>query len=254
MQMGDMDMDKTTFPKTTIFGVPFSKMGMQETVRFLADRIERKLPTQVVTANPEIVMMGLKQPAYMEVLQQVELIVPDGTGIVWAASQKGDPVTERVPGFDLLYELVAVGSEKGWRIYMLGAGPEVIALAAAKLKSLYPRIEIVGYRDGFFTVDEEPEIVRAIQAAEPDLLFVGLGAPKQELWISRHREQLAVPVMMGVGGSFDGIAGKVKRAPKVFIKLRLEWFYRLLKQPTRWRRMMELPKFALKVMREKEKL
>lgn len=245
--------DPQTVPTTRIFGVPFSKMSMQQTVEYLAERIEAKLPTQVVTANPEIVMVALEQPAYHEVLQQVDLIVPDGTGIVWAASYQGDPVAERVPGYDLLLELVSRGSRQGWCIYMLGAGSEVVAKAAKKLKTLYPGIKVVGCRDGYFTDDQLPDLLKEIQNAKPDLLFVGLGAPKQELWIHRHKAALQVPVMMGVGGSFDGLAGKVPRAPQLFRKLRLEWFYRLLMQPSRWRRMLALPKFAVKVVREKDK-
>jgi N-acetylglucosaminyldiphosphoundecaprenol N-acetyl-beta-D-mannosaminyltransferase len=245
-------MSLSTIPQTYIFGVPFSKLTMEQTVDYLTRRIEARIPTQVATANPEFVMMALEQPAFFDVLNQVDLIVPDGTGIVWAASYKGEPVAERVPGYDLLHELVRKGSDQGWRVYLLGGGSEVVAMAAEKLKSLYPGIVIVGYRDGYFTEEQEPDLIKEIQNAEPHLLFVGLGAPKQELWIHRHKASLQVPVMMGVGGSFDGLAGKLKRAPQLFQTLRLEWFYRLLKQPSRWRRMLALPKFAVKVMREKD--
>jgi N-acetylglucosaminyldiphosphoundecaprenol N-acetyl-beta-D-mannosaminyltransferase len=241
-------------PKTTIFGVPFSKLGMAETVDYLKERIAQRKTTHVMTANPEFVMMGLEQPAFMECLQEAEMVVPDGTGIVWAASQKGDPVKERVPGYDLLHQLMAVGQTSEWKVYLLGAGPDVIAEASDRLKRDYPGIQMVGYRDGYFSKDEEEAIVQSIRETQPDLLFVGLGAPRQDLFLREFREQLQVPVMMGVGGSFDVIAGKVQRAPKAFQKLRLEWFHRLLKQPSRWRRMLALPKFAGKVLFEKDKL
>jgi N-acetylglucosaminyldiphosphoundecaprenol N-acetyl-beta-D-mannosaminyltransferase len=241
-------------PKVRIYGVPVSKMGMDQTVAYLAEAIEQRQPHQIITANPIMVMSALDDPAYMSMMQQAELIVPDGTGVVWAANYVGEPVAERVPGYDLLNELMKVGELKGWKVYLLGASNEVIQAAADKLRMNYPGIKLVGVRDGYFTDAQDAEVIQSIVDAAPDLLFVGRSAANQEPWIGKYKGQLGVPVMMGVGGSFDVLSGKLKRAPVVFQKLRLEWFYRLLQEPWRYKRMLLLPKFAMKVMRDKEKV
>lgn len=241
-------------PKVRIYGVPVSKMGMDQTVAYLAKAIEQRQPHQIITANPIMVMSALDDPAYMSMMQQAELIVPDGTGVVWAANYVGEPVAERVPGYDLLNELMKTGESKGWKVYLLGASNEVIQAAADKLRMNYPGIKLVGVRDGYFTDAQDAEVIQSIVDAAPDLLFVGRAAANQEPWIGKYKGQLGVPVMMGVGGSFDVLSGKLKRAPVVFQKLRLEWFYRLLQEPWRYKRMLLLPKFAMKVMRDKEKV
>lgn len=235
-----------------IYGIEFSKMGMDDTVRYLTAAIEARRPTQVITANPIMVMTALEDPAYMQMMQQADLIVPDGAGVVWAAGYVGQPVAERVPGFDLMHRLLAEGEKRGWSAYLLGTTQDVIETAARNLQSKFPGIRIAGVRDGFFGPSEDEEVVAAIRAAAPDMLFVARSADKQEPWLARYKHELGVPLVMGVGGSFDIIAGKLKRAPVLFQKLRLEWFYRLLQQPSRYKRMLVLPKFAVKVMRDKE--
>lgn len=238
----------------TIFGIPFSKWGMQETVQYLTGAISARKPHQVITANPIMVMAALENPSYKQMMQQADLIVPDGSGVVWASRVGGDPVAERVAGFDLLHELMKEGERHRWRVYLLGASPEVVKEAANRLKMQYPGTEIVGYRDGYFGPEQDDEVIEGIRRTSPDLLFVARGADTQEPWIAKHKQRLAVPVMMGVGGSFDVISGRTKRAPKVFQKLRLEWLYRLIKEPTRFRRMLALPKFAVRVLRERGNL
>ncbi|MNM08074.1 putative N-acetylmannosaminyltransferase [compost metagenome] len=239
-------------PTVTIFGIPVSKMDMKETVNYLIEVIRSRTPHQVITANPIMVMAALDSPAYMDIMSSAELVVPDGTGVVWAAQRGGNPVKERVPGYDLLHELMRVGQTYGWRVYLLGSTPEVIRETASRLQKQYPGIVIAGYRDGFFGASEDEGVIGSILETKPDLLFVARGADTQEPWIAKYKSQLGIPVMMGVGGSFDVISGKSKRAPVVFQKLRLEWFYRLLKEPTRYKRMLALPKFAVKVVREKD--
>jgi len=241
-------------PKVRIYGVPISKLDMKQTVAYLSDVIERRQPHQIITANPIMVMAALEDPVYMRIMQSAELVVPDGTGVVWAANYVGDPVAERVPGYDLLQELMKAGERKGWKVYLLGASPEVIQAAADRLKASYPGIQLVGVRDGYFKEAQDEEVIEDIVKAAPDLLFVGRSVATQEPWIDKYKEQLGIPVMMGVGGSFDVLSGKLKRAPKLFQKLRLEWFYRLLQEPWRYKRMLVLPKFALKVMRDKAKV
>lgn len=240
-------------PTVKLFGVPISQLNMMETVKYLAAAIEARKPNQVITANPIMIMTALEHPEYLTMMQQADLIVPDGTGVVWAANYVGAPVKERVPGFDLLHRLLAYGEEQSWKVYLLGASTEIIETSYQNLKQQYPGIQFVGYRDGFFGKDQDLEVIEHIRQVEPDLLFVGRSQDKQEPWIHQYREKLNIPVMMGVGGSFDVISGKLKRAPAFFIKMRLEWFYRLLQEPWRYKRMLALPKFALKVIREKEK-
>jgi N-acetylglucosaminyldiphosphoundecaprenol N-acetyl-beta-D-mannosaminyltransferase len=243
------------YPTVPIFGVHFSKMNMKETVSYLTGVVERREPSQVVTGNPIMLMAGLEHDAYYRVLEEAELVVPDGAGVVWASEYIGDPVQERVAGFDLLHELMREGERHRWSVYLLGTNQETIEAAAQKLQESYPLVKLAGFRNGYFGPDEDEAVVAEIRKASPDLLFVARNAlTTQEPWIYKYKEALSVPVMMGVGGSLDIIAGKMKRAPVAMQKLRMEWLYRLLKQPTRAGRMLALPKFVLKVIRARENI
>jgi len=241
-----------TIPKVHIFGIPFSKMDMKATVQYLTDRINAREQTHVITANPIMVMSALEQPSYKEMMLKSDLIVPDGAGIVWAAQKGGDPVAERVTGIELLHELLKVGEEHHWKVYLLGTTQEIIEAAAQSLQMQYPQVRIVGCRNGYFKAADDDEVIHTIAELQPDLLFVARGAETQEPWIVKHRAALGVPLIMGVGGSFDVISGKLKRAPEWIQRLRVEWLFRLLQEPKRLPRMMVLPKFMLKVMRNKD--
>lgn len=239
-------------PTVSIFGVRISKLGFQDTIRWLTEAVASGRPHQVITANPIMVMTALDNPSYHAMMKRAELIVPDGAGVVWAANYVGNPVTERVPGIEIMQRLLQIGETKGWKVFILGASTEAIEAAAARIRSDYPELALVGVRNGFFGPDEDQEVIEQIRKAAPDLLFVGRSVSTQEPWIDRFKAELQVPVIMGVGGSFDVLSGRVKRAPKLFRNLKLEWFYRLLREPFRAKRMLALPKFALKVIREKE--
>ncbi|WP_127533483.1 WecB/TagA/CpsF family glycosyltransferase [Paenibacillus kobensis] len=241
-------------PTVSIYGLPFSKLNMDDTVSYLTGAIERRSVTHVITANPIMVMTAVDDPGYHAMMRTAELIIPDGTGVVWAANYVGEPVAERVPGFDLLHRLMDVGQSKGWGVFLLGTDQQTIDQSADNLRIKFPRTRIVGVRNGYFGPEQDAEVIAAIREAKPDILFVARSAATQEPWISRYKHELNVPLVMGVGGSFDIIAGKLKRAPKLFQKLRLEWFYRLLQEPARYKRMLVLPKFVIKVIREKEKV
>lgn len=246
--------DINVIPTVPIYGIPVSKLDLKDTVSYLTNVVNSRQPHQIITANPIMVMSALESPAYMKIMTSAELVVPDGTGVVWAARRCGNPVKERVAGFDLLHELMKAGESYHWKVYLLGSTQEVIRETAKRLQLQYPGIVIAGFRDGYFGPDEDQEVVASIIGTQPDILFVARGADSQEPWIAKYKAQLAIPIMMGVGGSFDVISGKSRRAPKAFQKLRIEWLYRLLKEPTRYRRMLALPKFALKVLRDKEKV
>lgn len=241
-----------SYPTVTLYGVPFSKMNMRQTVDFLVEAVESRRPHRVVTGNPIMLMAGFEDPEYMRILRTADLVVPDGAGVVWAAKRAGQPVQERVAGFDLMHELLREGNLRRWKVYLLGAGKDTVAAAHANLQRQYPDVQFVGYRDGYFTEKDDGAVVAAIRAADPDLLFVARSMLTQEPWIAKYQHVLQVPVMMGVGGSFDVVAGKLRRAPAWMRNMRLEWLFRLLQEPSRYRRMLVLPKFVMKVLRDGE--
>lgn len=236
------------FSHIRLFDIPISKMTLTETADYLEQVIEQRQRHQVVTINPIMIMEGLRNPEFRRVLQGAELNVPDGAGVVWAARYTGKSVAERVAGIDLMHELLARSERKGYRVFLLGADQATIVEAVDKLRTRYPGIQLAGYRNGYFGSEQDSEVIEQIRQTKPDLLFVGRSLLTQEPWIAQYKEQLEVPVMMGVGGSFDVIAGKLKRAPMIFQKLQLEWFYRLLQEPKRLGRMLALPRFVWKVM------
>lgn len=244
-------METTTVKKletVTLFGVEVSKGSMRETVDYLADAVRNRRPTHVVTANPIMFMTGFEDESFMSMLKNADLVVPDGAGLVWAAGRLGKPVQERVAGFDLIQELFRFGAKEGWSVYLLGATQENIEAARERIVGAYPGLRIVGCRNGFFGPEEDEAVVKDIVEAAPELLLVGRSTYTQDPWIANYHHQLNVPVMIGVGGSFDVMSGQIRRAPLWMQRSKLEWLYRLLQEPSRWRRMLVLPKFAFRIM------
>ncbi|MEH6890526.1 WecB/TagA/CpsF family glycosyltransferase [Bacillus sp. JJ864] len=239
-----------------ILGVPFSTMTMEETVRYVMQQLEKKQENtfQVVTANPEIVMCAKKDAAFHQTLLQVDLITPDGIGVVKASGMLGTPLKERVAGFDLMCNLFETLSQekKAVSVFLLGAKPHVIERAAQTLTERYSAVSIVGTQDGYFKQEKEEEIIKRIQEVKPDILLVALGFPRQENFIQNNKHRLHTKVAVGVGGSFDVWAGEVKRAPRWIQAIHLEWFYRLCSNPTRWRRQLVLVEFLKEVVRSKK--
>ncbi|MDI3327897.1 MAG: WecB/TagA/CpsF family glycosyltransferase [Alicyclobacillaceae bacterium] len=197
---------------------------------------------QVVTANPEVVMQARRDPRVAEVIRRADLVVADGIGVVVAASWLGTPLPERVAGADLSEALLAEATKRNWRVYLLGASPASLGGALAELRRRYPGVEWGGWH-GYFDAEGEREILREIERMRPHLLLVGMGAPRQDLWIAAHRH-LPAGVAIGVGGMIDVWSGTVKRAPEVWRNLHLEWLYRLCRQPSRLPRQLALPRFA----------
>ena len=181
------------FPTVSVFEIPFSKLSMKDTVKFLTEAVQSGQPHHVITANPIMVMTAVNHPEYKQMMQSAEIIVPDGTGIVWAASVGGEPLEGRVTGFELLHELLKVGETYRWKFFLLGTTAEVIQEAAERLQMQYPAAIICGYRDGFFGPDEDADVIEQIRAASPDILFVARGADNQEPWIAQHKQALQVP-------------------------------------------------------------
>ena len=239
--------------KVTILGIPVDAITMREAVARIDGFIEKREPVLIATANAEMLLRATHDGELCRILQGAALVTPDGAGTVWAAHHLGHAMPERVAGYDMAQELMRKAPERHWRFYFFGSAPGVAEKAKAKAERLYPGIEIVGTRNGFFTEADEAAIVQEIKDAQPDILLAALGVPKQEKWLSRHLRELGVPVCIGVGGTFDVMAGVMKRAPLWMQRAKLEWLFRGLMQPKRAGRLLALPKFVLKVHAEKSK-
>lgn len=231
-----------------IRGVRFCNVTLDEAAAWVADTLAApaKCPRTVFTPNSEIVQLCIEAPEHYALINSADLIIPDGIGVIKASRILGTPLKEKVAGIELGECTLALAAEQGYSVYFLGAKPGVAEQAAAKMKEKYPTLTVAGTHDGYFKKEgnENESVLSAIRAAAPDVLYVCLGVPAQEKWIAANREALAgVKLCLALGGSLDVWAGNVKRAPKLFIKLGLEWFYRLCKEPRRIGRMMKLPKF-----------
>lgn len=240
-----------------ILGVPFSAMTLSDTVALLQGKLAGERSDgqlfHLITANPEIVMVAKQNQEIKRIVDEADLITPDGIGVVLAAKWQGAYIPERVTGYDMLIRLLEGAAKRGFSLYVVGADEETNAKAVGIIKDKYPGVEIVGRQNGYFKGDLEEALVADIERKQPDLLIVAIGAPAAEKWIYKHKSRLKAKVAFGVGGSLDVIAGKVKRAPVIWQKLNVEWLYRLLKQPSRWRRQLVLPKFALTILTSKRR-
>lgn len=236
-----------------ILGVPVHGFTMNEVVQELDKRIDEQNQTFIVTANAEIIMACQEDDAYNRIVSNAEIVLPDGAGAVWAGRHLGKQVPERVAGFDLYLELMALAAKKGYKAYFFGGAPGIADVAKEVCQKRYPGVQVVGTHNGYFQDSDVPGIIDNINKSGAQLLFVALGAPKQEKWIAKYRDSLDPIVLMGIGGSFDVLAGKMERAPKWMQDASLEWLFRLYKQPSRFMRMMALPKFVIKVLLHGEK-
>jgi|LSQX01.2.fsa_nt_gb N-acetylglucosaminyldiphosphoundecaprenol N-acetyl-beta-D-mannosaminyltransferase len=242
---------KNCVPTVDILGIPIHQLTRKELLQLLKERLQQRLTTWLVTVNAELVVRAGDDPKVASALQKADLLVADGAGVVWAARTLGGVELERLPGVEIAEELVKWAAEAGLKVYFLGAEPGVAEAAAMELRYRYPGLLTAGCRHGYFTQAEEQYILEEIKGAGPDILLVALGAPRQELWLAEHQRELAVPVAVGVGGSFDVWAGRVKRAPAWMGDAGLEWLFRLIIQPRRARRMLALPRFVQQVLRRK---
>lgn len=235
--------------RAMLMGCPIDMVNMQQAVRKIKDLIIAGIPSQVITLNAEIVYLAQKDDDLRNVIGSASMVTPDGIGVVWGGRYCGYHIEERVTGIDLLHHVCSMCAREGYGLYLLGAAPGIAAQAAVNLVDSYPRLRICGSRDGYFSPEETGTVIDEIRQARPQVLLAALGAPKQEYWIHKYKEQLGVPVSIGVGGSFDVIAGTKKRAPGFIIKLNLEWLYRLVQEPARVKRQLVLPRFVWAVIR-----
>jgi len=228
--------DRKTLTPVCILGVPFDHITISQTIRAIEQMIATRRPHYIATANVDFLVQSLDDDELRQILVDADLILCDGTPLVWVSRWLGNPLPERVAGADLVPQLLATAADKGYRVFFLGGKPEVAARAVERLRAKYPEIEIAGHYSPPFAplekMDHE-EIGRRIREAQPDILLVSFGCPKAEKWISMNYQSLGVPVSMGVGATIDFLAGQVKRAPIWMQRVGFEWAFRLAQEPSR---------------------
>lgn len=238
--------------EVSIMDIPFVNATRSA---FIEQKIRPMLESEekcfIVTANPEIVMETRRNPEYKKIVQSANFVVPDGVGILLAAKRKKEPLLERIAGFDLMQDLLQLADENRAKCFFLGASEEVNKLVVEKIRHQFPNIKIAGRHHGYFDLGDL-RVVEKVKDSDPDFVFVALGYPKQERWIHENLHHFTKGIFMGVGGSFDVIAGKVKRAPDIWIKWNLEWLYRIIQQPFRIKRILPVFKFLFLIYLKRE--
>ncbi|WP_243109388.1 WecB/TagA/CpsF family glycosyltransferase [Anaerophilus nitritogenes] len=238
--------------KVDIMGSLIDEVNLEDALHRAIELINGQKCSMIITPNTEIVMEATKDDELLRIINEADLVIPDGIGLIYASKIQGKNLKERVTGVDLMKEILKYCHEAKKSIYILGGKPGVAKGACENIKNKFVNIEIKGFQDGYFKKEEEDKIIERVNKLKPDILFVALGAPKQEKWMKKYKNHLNVKVTMGVGGSVDIWAGTAKRAPKVYQNLGLEWFYRLMKEPWRYKRMLVLPKFIIKAIIDKK--
>ncbi|MGL5381450.1 WecB/TagA/CpsF family glycosyltransferase [Clostridium sp.] len=231
-----------------ILGYKVYKNNLQDCLEYV-DKLDK---VHIVSGNPEVLFTGLNNKELLQNFKsQKSLIIPDGVGTQIAGKMLNTPVEEKIAGIELMREILKKCEVENKGVYLLGASEESLNACIANLIVQYPRLDIVGYKNGFFDMDNPKEIIEEITEKKPYVVFVAMGCPRQETFITRYMDKLPVKIFMGVGGSFDVIGEKVNRAPKWMINIGLEWFYRVAKEPWRIKRLGSIPKFLLLVYKEK---
>lgn len=220
-----------------LLGIPIDILSFNETINIAIEAIEKKKLTHHVALNAAKLVYARRDEILYQDIADSDIVGIDGAGIILAARLLGMPARERVAGVDLMEKLLAICAERGFRPFLLGARQEILEEAVFRSKQYWPKLHFAGFRNGYFTSDEEGEIVSEIVKSKADCLFIGMPTPKKERFLSRYRDQLGVPFIMGVGGGIDVLAGHVKRAPKFMQRAGFEWLYRIYQEPRRmWRR------------------
>ena len=247
--------EQTPLASTYVLGVRVDRLSQQQALDAIEQKIAlcrasgNSLPCQqIITVNTEFVMAAQRNRLFRQAINAAALVIADGIGVVWATHYMGCPTPERITGTDTLEALAARCAKAGYRLYLLGAAPGVAEKAGAYLQKLAPGLEIAGTYAGSPAVTEEDAIIERIQAANADVLCVAYGAPAQDLWIYRNLARLPVAVAMGVGGAYDFLSGRQRRAPRMMQRMGLEWLYRLYREPWRWQRMLAIPRFIVLIV------
>lgn len=237
----------------SLLGIRVTRLTNAEALECLERFIESGRPHLVVTADSSGVVVARRDEEFRRIVNSADLVTADSAGIVWAARRLGQPLPERVSGCDLAERLCALAAQRGYSVFFYGAAPGVAEAAATNMQARYPGLRVAGTSHGFLSPPEQEALVERIRAARPDILLVALGIPRQEKWIHAHRERLGVPVMIGVGGSFDVFSGRVRRAPLWMQRHGLEWIYRLASNPRKLAKVATLPRFVWMVLRERRR-
>lgn len=235
--------------KETYLGVDVAPLTYKQVVKEITHRIEQNEQSTVIAVNPEKIMKSQTDETLRSLINGSTFQIPDGVGVLLASKLKGGNITSRVTGVEMMGYLLHLAEQKGLRVFFYGAKEEVVSKAIETIQIEHPNLVVAGYENGYEQDNEK--IVKHIQDTEADMLFVALGSPKQELWIREHKDELPVKVFQGVGGSFDVWAGNVERAPEFFRNYGMEWLYRLIKEPKRFKRQLALPKFLYAIVRSK---
>lgn len=237
--------------RVDVLGVGFDNVTLDEAVTRGMELVCGEGTHYVVTPNPEIVEVCRENPAARDAVNGADLVLPDGIGVIKGAAMLGTPLKEKTPGVEFAAGLMGKMAQQGKSLYLLGAKPGVAELAGRRLVQRYPGLRIAGTHDGYFK--EDGPVVEAIRQSGADVVFVCLGAPKQELWMAKNGPATGAHLLCGLGGSLDVFAGVVERAPKFWCDHGLEWLHRLIKEPRRIGRMMKLPLFLVHVKQEKRR-
>lgn len=219
--------------RVQILGCMVDNLSMSETIDRIESFIDSGQPHQHVVINADKVVRAHHDPEFRSIINRCDLINADGMPVVWASKLLRRPLKERVTGVDLFYELVASAARKGWRVYFLGARQEIVSATVESLKAMHPSLIVAGSRHGYWQKDDEAAVVEQIRESSPDILFVAISSPKKEEFLAKYQSAMGVPFAMGVGGTFDIVAGKTRRAPAWMRSVGLEWFYRFLQEPQR---------------------
>lgn len=244
----DGELSSEQLPTVCLAGIRVHRIDMATATRIIHHFIESGKPHIVVTADSSMVVLAQKDKELRQIINEADLVTPDSYGILLGAKLMNQPIKERVSGADLSVEICRMAARNGFSVYLLGGTHEVAEEAAARLKEQLPGLVIAGVHHGYFDFDREPEIVRQIRNSGAKVLLVGMGIPKQEKFIYRHLNELGVCVGMGVGGTFDVLSGRVKRAPQWMQRHGLEWLHRLIKNPRKISNVATLPKFLFLVL------
>lgn len=237
--------------KTDVLGVSYDNVTMEEALARGRHILQGERTCYCVTPNAEMAYEALQDEGFRRLLNGAELVLPDGAGVILGAKLLKTPLKQKVAGIEFAQNMLSVMEELGSRLYLLGSKPGVAELAGKKMLEKHPKLQICGMADGYFK--DETEVVEKINTAQADAVYVCLGSPKQEYFMQKHREALSAKLLCGLGGTLDGIAGTVKRAPRWMIRLQLEWLYRLIKEPRRFKRMLRLPKFIFAAVKKRMK-
>jgi N-acetylglucosaminyldiphosphoundecaprenol N-acetyl-beta-D-mannosaminyltransferase len=248
----DSDCINLDSRRSPFFGLPFYRLTMAEAVAVIDGFIRRGTPHRITVLNAARIIGCRQNPLLGQIAATADLVLNDGMGLMYASRLLGRPLPELLAGPWMMDLLVRHAAEQGYSIYFLGAKPEIVSRAVQNFRGTYPSLKIAGYHDGYFSSQEEPEIVSLIKEAHPDILLVAMGSPREELFIYQHVQEMGVPVCLDLGGAFDVAAGLTRLAPRWMGVAGLEWFYRIIQEPGRlWKRYLTvIPWFAFLVLRQ----